>query len=141
MSLNGCVDVQKIDQCLAFYRRGLPVLKELFSASVRFGLVIFLTASSAEAADEFKLPAEMPQEGSRDVNLIQIEPTVINEKYYTSGGAERHQKTSPTLPYGAEIPDTDDVPSLKGAKAEKKTMQQAQQKNEIESNAGIEIKK
>jgi len=117
------------------------VLTELFSASVRFGLVFLLTASSAEAADEFKLPAEMPQEGSRDVNLIQIEPTVINEKYYTSGGAERHQKTSPTLPYGADIPDTDDVPSLKGMKTERKSMKEAQQKNQSESTGSIETKK
>ena len=118
------------------------MLKQLASPSVRLGLLIFLTGSSAKAADEFKLPAEMPQESSRDVNLIQVEPTVINEKYYASGGAERHQKTSPTLPYGAEIPDTDDVPSLKGAKPDTKSVQQkTQQKTQGDATGGVEVKK
>lgn len=35
-----------------------------------------------------------------------LEPTVIAERYYSSGRSERHQKTSPTLPYGAPIPDS-----------------------------------
>ncbi len=35
-----------------------------------------------------------------------VEPTVIAERHYTSGQAERHQRTSPTLPAGAPIPDS-----------------------------------
>ncbi len=117
------------------------MLKQLASASVRLGVVLLLTNPSAQAADEFKLPAEMPQEGSRDANLIQVEPTVINEKYYASGAAERHQKTSPTLPYGVEIPDTDNVPSLKGVKPETKSVQQRNQaKTQGEATGGVELK-
>jgi len=41
----------------------------------------------------------------RDMNMFQVEPTVIDERYYTSGRAERHQKISPTLPEGSPIPD------------------------------------
>lgn len=43
----------------------------------------------------------------RDTNMFQVEPTVVDERHYSSGRAERHQKTSPTLPEGAPIPDSD----------------------------------
>ncbi|MBU6455824.1 MAG: hypothetical protein KGS72_28900, partial [Cyanobacteria bacterium REEB67] len=43
----------------------------------------------------------------RDANFFQVEPTVIDERHYTSSRAERHQKTLPTLPEGAPIPDND----------------------------------
>ncbi|MBA3995447.1 MAG: A-macroglobulin complement component [Cyanobacteria bacterium DS2.3.42] len=56
----------------------------------------------------FKLPEEMGRvEGPRDVNMFQVEPTIIDERHYSTGRAERHQKTSPTLPEGAPIPDGD----------------------------------
>jgi hypothetical protein len=45
--------------------------------------------------------------GDRDCNMFQLEPSVINERYYTSGKAEHHQKISPTLPAGAPIPDNE----------------------------------
>lgn len=55
---------------------------------------------------QLKLPEEIGRvEGPRDMNLFQVEPTVLDERHYTSGRAERHQKTSPTLPEGAPIPD------------------------------------
>jgi Flp pilus assembly secretin CpaC len=55
---------------------------------------------------QLKLPEEIGRvEGSRDLNLFQVEPTVVDERHYTSGRDERHQKTSPTLPEGASIPD------------------------------------
>jgi len=55
---------------------------------------------------QLKLPEEIGRvEGPRDVNLFQVEPTVLDERYYTSGRAERQQKTSPTLPEGSPIPD------------------------------------
>lgn len=57
---------------------------------------------------QLKLPEEIGRvEGPRDTNLFQVEPTVLDERHYTSGRAERHQKTSPTLPEGAPIPDNE----------------------------------
>jgi len=56
---------------------------------------------------QLKLPEEIGRvEGPRDMNLFQVEPSVIDERHYTSGRSERHQKTSPTLPEGAPIPDS-----------------------------------
>jgi Flp pilus assembly secretin CpaC len=56
---------------------------------------------------QLKLPEEIGRvEGPRDMNMFQVEPTVIDERHHTSGRAERHQKTSPTLPEGAPIPDS-----------------------------------
>ena len=57
---------------------------------------------------QLKLPEEISRvEGPRDTNLFQVEPTVIDERYYTSGRAERYQKTSPTLPEGSPIPENE----------------------------------
>ncbi len=56
---------------------------------------------------QLKLPEEIGRvEGPRDTNLFQVEPTVLDERYYSTGRSERHQKTSPTLPEGAPIPDS-----------------------------------
>lgn len=55
---------------------------------------------------QLKLPEEIGRvEGPRDMNMFQVEPTVLDERHYTSGRSERHQKTSPTLPEGSPIPD------------------------------------
>jgi Flp pilus assembly secretin CpaC len=55
---------------------------------------------------QLKLPEEIGRvEGVRDTNLFSVEPTVIDERHYTTGRAERQQKTSPTLPEGSPIPD------------------------------------
>jgi pilus assembly protein CpaC len=57
---------------------------------------------------QLKLPEDIGRvEGPRDLNLFQVEPTVIDERHYTSGRSERHQKTSPTLPEGSPIPDNE----------------------------------
>lgn len=57
---------------------------------------------------QLKLPEEIGRvEGPRDVNMFQVEPTVLDERHYSSGRSERHQKTSPTLPEGAPIPDSE----------------------------------
>ncbi len=57
---------------------------------------------------QLKLPEEIGRvEGPRDMNMFQVEPTVLDERHYSSGRSERHQKTSPTLPEGAPIPDTE----------------------------------
>jgi Flp pilus assembly secretin CpaC len=56
---------------------------------------------------QLKVPEEVGRvEGVRDTNLFQVEPTVFDERHYTSGRAERYQKTSPTLPEGAPVPDS-----------------------------------
>jgi len=57
---------------------------------------------------QLKLPEEIGRvEGPRDMNMFQVEPTVLDERHYSSGRSERHQKTSPTLPEGAPIPDNE----------------------------------
>lgn len=56
---------------------------------------------------QLKLPEEIGRvEGPRDINMFQVEPTIIDERHYSTGRAERHQKTSPTLPEGAPIPES-----------------------------------
>ncbi len=57
---------------------------------------------------QLKLPEEISRvEGVRDTNLFQVEPTVIDERYFTTGRSERYQKTSPTLPEGSPIPENE----------------------------------
>jgi len=57
---------------------------------------------------QLKLPEEIGRvEGPRDLNVFAVEPTVMDERYYSSGRSERHQKTSPTLPEGAPVPDNE----------------------------------
>jgi Flp pilus assembly secretin CpaC len=57
---------------------------------------------------QLKLPEDIGRvEGPRDMNVFQVEPTVVDERHYSSGRAERHQKTSPTLPEGAPVPDNE----------------------------------
>ncbi len=57
---------------------------------------------------QLKLPEEIGRtEGPRDMNMFQVEPTVLDERHFTSGRSERHQKTSPTLPDGAPVPDNE----------------------------------
>jgi len=46
-------------------------------------------------------------EGSRDMNLLQLEPSILNERYYTSGESEHHQFVGNVLPLGAPIPDNE----------------------------------
>ena len=71
-------------------------------------------AVPAALADQFKLPEEIGRvEGTRDLNLLQVEPTVIHERYYTTGQCERHQFVGNTLAVGAEIPDNDPAPAIK----------------------------
>lgn len=72
----------------------------------------FNFAPSVYKLEQPGTPLRLPEEigrvaGPRDVNMFQVEPTVIDERRYTTGRAERHQKTSPTLPEGAPFPDGD----------------------------------
>jgi hypothetical protein len=67
-----------------------------------------LAALAPALASELKLPEEIGRiESPRDMNLLQVEPTVIDENYYSSGRVERHQFIGSTLPAGAPVPDTD----------------------------------
>jgi len=55
---------------------------------------------------QLKLPEEISRvEGPRDTNLLQVEPTVVDERYMTSGRADRSQRIPGILPPGAPVPD------------------------------------
>jgi alpha-2-macroglobulin len=72
----------------------------------RSHLIATVSAASISKSNRHRLPGEIGRvEGPRDLNLFQVEPTVIDERHYTSGRDERHQKTNPTLPEGAPLPD------------------------------------
>lgn len=56
---------------------------------------------------QLKLPEEISKvEGPRDVNMLQVEPTVVDERYMSSGRAEHTQKLPGVLPPGSPIPDS-----------------------------------
>lgn len=56
---------------------------------------------------QLKLPEEISRvEGPRDTNILQVEPTVIDERYTNSGRSEHYQKIPGILPAGAPIPDS-----------------------------------
>jgi uncharacterized protein YfaS (alpha-2-macroglobulin family) len=66
-------------------------------------------AYTKETDKLLELPEEIGRiDGPRDMNLFQVEPSIVDERNYTSGRAERHQKTSPTLPEGSPIPDNEE---------------------------------
>lgn len=55
---------------------------------------------------QLKIPAELNKmEGRRDLNILQVEPSVIDEGQYTSGLVEKTFPIPNTLPAGAPIPD------------------------------------
>jgi hypothetical protein len=61
----------------------------------------------AARANQFTLPEELSRvESPRDMNLFALEPTVLNERYFTSGRCERQQYVGNVLPVGAPIPDS-----------------------------------
>ncbi|HEY9715577.1 MAG TPA: hypothetical protein V6C72_19040 [Chroococcales cyanobacterium] len=65
-------------------------------------------AAPGAMADQFRLPEEIGRvEAPRDMNLVQVEPSVLHERYYTSGKNERHQFVGTTLPFGSPIPDNE----------------------------------
>ncbi len=45
--------------------------------------------------------------GAREMNGVPYAPILIDIKHYCPGRAERHQKTTPTLPDGAPVPDNE----------------------------------
>lgn len=87
-----------------------------------------------------KLPEEIGRvEGPRDMNMFQVEPTVMDERHYTSGRAERHQKTSPTLPAGATIPDRDPTPREKIDEAVKQKIAELKNTPDATINLLLEV--
>jgi hypothetical protein len=70
-------------------------------------LLSLVAVPLAARANQFKLPEELSRvESPRDMNLFAVEPTVINERYFTSGRCERQQYVGNVLPVGAPIPDS-----------------------------------
>jgi Flp pilus assembly secretin CpaC len=56
---------------------------------------------------QLKIPSELNKmEGSRDLNLLQVEPSTIDEAQYRSGLVEKTFQIPNTLPSGAPIPDS-----------------------------------
>jgi len=57
---------------------------------------------------QLKLPEEISKtEGPRDINMLQVEPTIVDERYMTSGQAEHALNVPGVLPAGAPIPDSE----------------------------------
>jgi len=55
---------------------------------------------------QLKLPEEISKvEGPRDTNFLQVEPTVLDERYWRSGRAEKTLQLPGVLPPEAPIPD------------------------------------
>jgi Flp pilus assembly secretin CpaC len=55
---------------------------------------------------QLKLPEEISKvEGPRDTNMFQVEPTVLDERYWRSGRAEKTLQLPGVLPPDAPIPD------------------------------------
>ncbi|QQR59559.1 MAG: hypothetical protein IPG59_08755 [Candidatus Melainabacteria bacterium] len=111
-------------------------LKIALLLATTFGLSISFAFAEASNKDKLKLPEEIGRkENSGDMNLLQLQPTVMNERHYTSGKSERHQRMSPTLPEGAPIPDRDPTPAEKIDQAVKDKIKSMQdQEQEIKLN-------
>lgn len=56
---------------------------------------------------QLKIPAELNKmEASRDTNVLQVEPSVLDEGQYRSGLVEKTFQIPNTLPMGAPVPDS-----------------------------------
>jgi hypothetical protein len=83
--------------------------------------------------DTQRLPGELGRmEGPRDMNLFAIEPSILNERFYTSGKAERRQFIGNVLPAGAPIPDND-APLCEKHNKEKSSMEKSEKIEKSES--------
>jgi pilus assembly protein CpaC len=55
---------------------------------------------------QLKLPEEISKtESTRDTNIFQVEPTIVDERYMTSGQAEHPQRIPGTQAPNAPVPD------------------------------------
>lgn len=113
---------------------------EYFSSFTKTILVCTAVVSAANSAPTYAAESNKTtgRDSVRDMNLFQIEPTVIDERYYTSGRAERHQKTSPTLPYGAPIPDNDSVATYEVKPTKTESQTKVEQKTQTSTQASVE---
>ncbi len=63
---------------------------------------------TAVIANELKrLDEKQRTEGLTQSTGFVVEPSLLDIKHYCAGRAERHQKTTPTLPDGAPVPDNE----------------------------------
>lgn len=98
-------------------------------------------AANPAADDKDRFAAFNKYEGERAYNLLSLEPVVLNERYYTSGRAERHQFVGNVLPPGAPIPDNG-PPGPPKQEIKPKTYSEAnsEAKSEIKQDAKAEDK-
>lgn len=84
------------------------ILRKSGLSSVAIIALALLANTLPARADSLRLPQEFGRmEGPRDMNLFALEPSILNERFYTKGKAERHQYVGKVLPYGATIPDNE----------------------------------
>lgn len=115
-------------------------ITESFSTFTKTILVCTAVVSATNSAPSYAAESAKSsgRDSVRDMNLFQVEPTVIDERHYTSGRAERHQKTSPTLPYGAPIPDNDSVSTYEVKPVKTETQTQTEQKSQTSTQTSVE---
>ena len=68
---------------------------------------VALAITTAAAAQPASAKEFGRSEKSGDMNMFQLEPSILNERLYSSGKAERTQYCGKVLPAGAPIPDND----------------------------------
>ena len=69
--------------------------------------IVALAIASAAATQSASAKEFGRSEKPGDMNIFQVEPSILNERFYTSGKAERQQYCGKVLPAGAPIPDND----------------------------------
>jgi len=69
--------------------------------------IVALAIASAAATQSASAKEFGRSEKPGDMNMFQVEPSILNERFYTSGKAERQQYCGKVLPAGAPIPDND----------------------------------
>ena len=69
--------------------------------------LVTMAIASATAAQPASAKEFGRSEKAGDMNMLQVEPSIINERFYTSGKADRQQFCGKVLPAGAPIPDND----------------------------------
>lgn len=69
--------------------------------------VVALAIASASAVHPASAKEFGRSEKTGDMNMFQLEPSILNERFFTSGKADRQQFCGKVLPAGAPIPDSD----------------------------------
>lgn len=94
-----------------------------YKIALALSAAIMIAGAQQGQAQEKKKSSNM--EGPRDMNIFQLEPSIIHERHYTRGDAERSQYIGKVLPAGAPIPDVDEPLSKQEKTAEKTPAQPA----------------